>query len=68
MEILKNSNEMARERNNSKNLQYYFQIASAEDKELIFKELVGDSMALAQDPFGNYVIQKIFEVGLKSQK
>ena len=68
MSILSQANEMAKERNNSKTLQYYFEIASNEDKELIFRELLSDSLALAQDPFGNYVIQKMFEVGTKYQK
>ena len=68
MEILNHAIEMAKERNNSKTLQYYFENASAEDKDLIFKELVKDALVLAKDPFGNYVIQKVLEIGLKSHK
>lgn len=59
---------MAKERNHSKTLQYYFENASPEDRDLIFQEVVKDAFTLSSDAFGNYVVQKILEVGSKYHK
>jgi hypothetical protein len=61
-------NKMSRDRNGSRTVQNWIEGAVEQDKEAIFQELMKDALGLIKDQFGNYVFQKIFEVGLNKHK
>jgi pumilio RNA-binding family len=53
---------------NSRMLQQRLQIADDIEKQMIFDSIYGEALFLMKDQFGNYLIQKFFEFGLKSQQ
>lgn len=61
-------NKMSRDRNGSRTVQNWIEGAADHDKEVIFQELMKDALGLIKDQFGNYVFQKIFEVGVNKHK
>lgn len=52
----------------SRLIQQKLEVASGEEKEQVFKEVLCEARQLMTDLFGNYVIQKMFEHGSQSQK
>ena len=42
-------------------------MATEEEKQHVFEEILSDALALMIDVFGNYVIQKFFEYGTRDQ-
>lgn len=67
-EMLPVLNKMSRDRNGSRSVQNWIEGAADEDKEVIFQELMKEGLSLIKDQFGNYVFQKIFEVGINKHK
>ncbi len=53
---------------NSRMLQQRLQIADDIEKQMIFDSIYSEALFLMKDQFGNYLIQKFFELGLKSQQ
>jgi pumilio RNA-binding family len=51
----------------SRFIQQKLEVASADDREQIFPEILTNAIALTTDVFGNYVIQKFFEFATESQ-
>lgn len=60
--------EFAGDQQGSRFIQQQIESASLEDRERIFAEVMQDVSTLMYDVFGNYVIQKMFEVGHSRQK
>lgn len=52
----------------SRFIQTKLETANSEDKALVFNEMLPEVVALMQDVFGNYVIQKFFDHGDQIQK
>lgn len=52
----------------SRLIQQQLEVATGEEKEQVFREVIGEARQLMTDLFGNYVIQKMFEHGSQSQK
>ena len=44
------------------------QASATEEKNLIFKEILANLYQMVTNPFGNYVVQKFFEIGTPEQK
>lgn len=49
-------------------MQQKLEVASQEDRERIFQEILPNAYAIMTDVFGNYVAQKMFEHGDQIQK
>lgn len=60
--------ELARDQAGSRFLQQKYELASADDKQMVFEEILENSLSLIIDVFGNYVVQKVFEYGTKEHK
>lgn len=60
--------EFSGDQHGSRFIQAKLETASSEEKSIIFKEILSNSMQLMTDVFGNYVIQKLFEHGDQLQK
>ncbi|OMJ83011.1 hypothetical protein SteCoe_16166 [Stentor coeruleus] len=60
--------ELARDQAGSRFLQQKYEYASAEDKQMVYEEILESSLGLIVDVFGNYVVQKVFEYGTKEHK
>lgn len=60
--------ELARDQAGSRFLQQKYELASAEDKQMIYEEILENCYGLIIDVFGNYVVQKVFEFGTKEHK
>jgi len=60
--------EMARDQTGSRYLQQKIDLATPEEKQLIFDEIVPTSQLLMNDKFGNYVVQKMLEHGSRDQR
>jgi pumilio RNA-binding family len=56
--------ELARDQAGSRYLQQKYENCSAEDKQMVFEEILENSFSLILDVFGNYVVQKILELSL----
>lgn len=52
----------------SRHLQQALEIASAEDRLFISEELLPHVVAISNNVFGNYVVQKVFEFGPRDMK
>lgn len=52
----------------SRFIQQRLELATTEEKQIIFEEISTNSFQLMTDVFGNYVIQKFFELGDQLQK
>merc|ERR1712003_587184 len=55
--------KLARDQNGSRFIQQRLETASLSDKEGVFAQIRRNALALCEDVFGNYVIQKFFEHG-----
>jgi hypothetical protein len=60
--------EFSSDQHGSRFIQQKLETASPEEKQLVFDELVEQTLFLTTDVFGNYVIQKFFEHGSKEQR
>lgn len=60
--------EFSADQYGSRFIQQKLEIASADEKNNIFPEILPHARALMTDVFGNYVIQKFFEHGTESQR
>ena len=52
----------------SRFIQQKLEVASDDNKQMIFVEILPKALTLMTDVFGNYVIQKFFEHGSADQK
>ncbi|KAM3324077.1 pumilio 12 isoform X1 [Capsicum chacoense] len=59
---------MAKDQNGCRFLQKKFAEGSSEDVEKIFPEIIVHIVELMIDPFGNYLVQKLFEVCNEGQR
>uniref|UniRef100_A0A0E0KN44 PUM-HD domain-containing protein n=1 Tax=Oryza punctata TaxID=4537 RepID=A0A0E0KN44_ORYPU len=59
--------EVSMDQFGSRFIQQKLEVASADDREKIFPEILTNAIALTTDVFGNYVIQKFFEFATESQ-
>ncbi|KAJ2857463.1 mRNA binding protein puf3 [Coemansia erecta] len=60
--------EFSCDQHGSRFIQQKLEMATLEEKELVFQEVMPSSLQLMTDVFGNYVIQKFFEHGSQVQK
>ncbi len=60
--------EFAQDQYGSRFIQQKLEQANAVDKTAVFREVLPHSYRLMMDVFGNYVIQKFFELGTPEQK
>nr|CDS27648.1 pumilio 2 [Hymenolepis microstoma] len=60
--------EFARDQHGSRFIQQRLETATAEEKDIVFSEILPQADKLMIDVFGNYVIQKFFEFGTDKQK
>ncbi|VDQ00771.1 unnamed protein product [Trichobilharzia regenti] len=60
--------EFAQDQYGSRFIQQKLEQASAVDKTSVFREILPHAYSLMVDVFGNYVIQKFFELGTPEQK
>ncbi|KAI8895622.1 armadillo-type protein [Globomyces pollinis-pini] len=60
--------EFSGDQHGSRFIQQQLEIASADDKQMVFDEVFPHALQLTVDVFGNYVIQKFFEHGSQEQK
>ena len=60
--------ELSRSQEGSRLIQLRLEWGSSTEKEMIFTEIMTAPRVLMTDPFGNYVIQKLFECGTSEQK
>lgn len=67
-DILGHVVEFSGDQHGSRFIQQKLEIATSEEKQLIFDELLPNALQLMTDVFGNYVIQKFFEHGNQIQK
>ena len=56
--------EFAGDQHGSRFIQQKLESASSEEKQMVFDEILPNSLQLMTDVFGNYVIQKLFEHGI----
>jgi hypothetical protein len=55
--------EFSGDQHGSRFIQQKLEVASHEEKQLVFDEIIPCALQLMTDVFGNYVIQKFFEHG-----
>ncbi|KAJ3113605.1 Pumilio 2, partial [Nowakowskiella sp. JEL0407] len=55
--------EFSGDQHGSRFIQQRLETANAEEKQLVFEEILPSALQLMTDVFGNYVIQKFFEYG-----
>jgi mRNA-binding protein PUF3 len=60
--------EFCGDQQGSRFIQNKLEQANSDEKEMVFKEIMPDLVALMQDVFGNYVVQKFFDHGDMRQK
>ncbi|CAN1167143.1 Pumilio homolog 2 [Linum perenne] len=60
--------EFSADQYGSRFIQQKLETATADEKVLVYKEIMPQALALMTDVFGNYVIQKFFEHGQPSQR
>ncbi|XP_015438567.1 PREDICTED: pumilio homolog 2 isoform X1 [Dufourea novaeangliae] len=60
--------EFSQDQHGSRFIQQKLERASANEKQLVFQEILTSAYSLMTDVFGNYVIQKFFEFGTPEQK
>ncbi|KAG8819086.1 mRNA binding protein puf3 [Serendipita sp. 399] len=62
--------EFSSDQHGSRFIQQKFDVATPEERKIVFDEIVpsGHALALMRDVFGNYVIQKLFEYGTPHQR
>lgn len=57
-----------RDQNGSRLIQQHFEKADPAEREQMFQQILPHAFSLMTDVFGNYVIQKILELGNDEQK
>ena len=55
--------EYSRDDYGSRFIQHQIELADADDKQMLFKEVFPAAHDLMKDPFGNFVTQKFFDFG-----
>jgi len=60
--------EFSQDQHGSRFIQQRLERATANEKQLVFSEILSSAYSLMTDVFGNYVIQKFFEFGTPEQK
>ncbi|KAJ1958793.1 mRNA binding protein puf3 [Linderina pennispora] len=60
--------EFSTDQHGSRFIQQKLETATLDEKQLVFQEVLPNSLSLMTDVFGNYVIQKFFEHGNQMQK
>ncbi|KAJ9146687.1 hypothetical protein P3X46_028922 [Hevea brasiliensis] len=60
--------EFSADQYGSRFIQQKLETATADEKNMVYQEIMPQALALMTDVFGNYVIQKFFEHGLPSQR
>eukprot|EP00250_Pteridium_aquilinum_P016236 c23017_g1_i2 orf=716-3967(+) len=60
--------EFSADQHGSRFIQQKLETASADEKALVFQEVLPRALTLMTDVFGNYVIQKFFEHGSREQR
>ncbi|PVZ99902.1 hypothetical protein BB558_004056 [Smittium angustum] len=60
--------EFSSDQHGSRFIQQKLEVATMEEKTMVFNEIHQNSLQLMSDVFGNYVIQKFFDYGSASQK
>ncbi|GAB4824440.1 Pumilio 1 [Ancistrocladus abbreviatus] len=60
--------EFSADQYGSRFIQQKLETATIEEKNMVFEEIIPQSLSLMTDVFGNYVIQKFFEHGMPSQR
>ncbi|KAJ6408961.1 hypothetical protein OIU84_008625 [Salix udensis] len=60
--------EFSADQYGSRFIQQKLEIATTDEKNMVYQEIMPQALALMTDVFGNYVIQKFFEHGLPSQR
>ncbi|CAN1846744.1 Pumilio homolog 2 [Linum perenne] len=68
LEIAGHVVEFSADQYGSRFIQQKLETATADEKNMLYKEIMPQALALMTDVFGNYVIQKFFEHGLPSQR
>ncbi|KAL9230148.1 hypothetical protein vseg_005536 [Gypsophila vaccaria] len=66
-EIANHVVEFSADQYGSRFIQQKLETATAEEKNMVFHEIIPQALSLMTDVFGNYVIQKFFEHGTASQ-
>jgi hypothetical protein len=67
-DIVGNLVEFSADQHGSRFIQQKLEIASPEERQMVFVEIYPQAFQLMTDVFGNYVIQKFFEYGNQSQR
>jgi len=60
--------DLATDQNGSRFIQTKLEDASLEEKQMVFEQILPETLRLCTDVFGNYCIQKFFEYGTPEQK
>ncbi|GMG98278.1 hypothetical protein Nepgr_000118 [Nepenthes gracilis] len=68
LEIASHVVEFSVDQYGSRFIQQKLETATIEEKNMVFEEIIPQSLSLMTDVFGNYVIQKFFEHGMPSQR
>lgn len=68
LDILANLIDACKDQNGSRVIQQYFEKADREEKDRLFVQIIPHGYGLMADMFGNYVIQKVLELGTIGQK
>eukprot|EP00252_Welwitschia_mirabilis_P003361 TRINITY_DN13436_c0_g1_i1.p1 TRINITY_DN13436_c0_g1~~TRINITY_DN13436_c0_g1_i1.p1 ORF type:complete len:1053 (+),score=221.39 TRINITY_DN13436_c0_g1_i1:301-3459(+) len=67
-DIIGHVTEFSADQIGSRFIQQKLEIASLEEKNMIFREIFPEALILMTDVFGNYVLQKFFEHGTANQR
>ncbi|KAL5676479.1 hypothetical protein ACJX0J_012610, partial [Zea mays] len=67
IDVVGHVKEVSMDQYGSRFIQQKLEIASPDDREKIFPEILSNVIVLTTDVFGNYVIQKFFEFATESQ-
>lgn len=57
--------EFSTDQHGSRFIQQNLEVSSDEERQYVFDEVLPNSLQLMTDVFGNYVIQKFFEFGIR---
>lgn len=60
--------DLATDQNGSRFIQTKLEDATLEEKQMVFEQILPETLRLCTDVFGNYCIQKFFEYGTPEQK
>jgi len=68
LEVMDKILESCRDQNGSRIIQLQFESADKETKDKIFQQILPEAYQLMTDVFGNYVIQRILDLGTDEQR